>query len=191
MSYFSRAVGCVLTSLSVVAVLAAPAVAQNTTVIDRSVVTGKMEWGIWVDDDGCMHWWADGGVEGYMVPRRNPKTGKPVCMRRNTCLVESADALFASGSHQLTDAGRTRLRNFFAQTKSYAFAIYGHTDSAASDDFNLKLSERRAATVGDLARSVGATVQRQVGLGESKPIASNATAEGMARNRRVEIVCYN
>ena len=40
-------------------------------------VAGKIDWGIWIDDDGCMHWWADGGVEGYMIDRVDPKTGKP------------------------------------------------------------------------------------------------------------------
>lgn len=49
-------------------------------------VAGRIEWGVWVDDDGCMHWWADGGLEGYMLDRVNPKTGKPVCLKRNTCL---------------------------------------------------------------------------------------------------------
>ena len=41
-------------------------------------IAGKIQWGMWVDDDGCMHWWADGGLEGYMLDRVNPKTGKPV-----------------------------------------------------------------------------------------------------------------
>ena len=30
-------------------------------------VKGRIDWGAWIDDDGCMHWWADGGVEGYMA----------------------------------------------------------------------------------------------------------------------------
>ena len=59
-------------------------------------IAGKIEWGIWVDDDGCMHWWADGGLEGYMLSRVNPKTGKPVCLKRNTCLVENTDTLFST-----------------------------------------------------------------------------------------------
>ena len=52
-------------------------------------IAGKIEWGIWVDDDGCMHWWADGGLEGYMLDRVHPDTGKPVCLKRNTCMVET------------------------------------------------------------------------------------------------------
>lgn len=153
-------------------------------------VTGQIEWGVWVDDDGCMHWWADGGLEGYMVPRRNPKTGKPVCLKKNTCLVENTDTLFATDSAKLTHDGRRRLEAFFTQAGAFGYAIYGHTDSRASDEYNMDLSHRRAKAVGDVARSVGASVERQIGYGERQPIASNSSAAGMAKNRRVEIVCY-
>ena len=47
-------------------------------------VAGKIEWGVWVDDDGCMHWWADGGLEGYMLDRVDPKTGKPICLKKQS-----------------------------------------------------------------------------------------------------------
>jgi outer membrane protein OmpA-like peptidoglycan-associated protein len=153
-------------------------------------VMGKIEWGVWIDDDGCMHWWADGGLEGYMVPRRDPKTGKPVCLKKNTCLVENTDAMFATDSAKLTASGRDRLRQFFSSSGAFGYAIYGHTDSRASDGYNMDLSQRRAKAVGDVARSVGAPVERQLGFGERNPIASNGSAAGMAKNRRVEIVCY-
>jgi outer membrane protein OmpA-like peptidoglycan-associated protein len=153
-------------------------------------IAGKIEWGIWVDDDGCMHWWADGGLEGYMLDRVNPKTGKPVCLKKNTCLTENTDTLFATDSAQLTADGRRRLAAFFQNRDAFGYAIYGHTDSRASDEYNMSLSDRRARSVGDVARSVGAVVERQMGYGERQPIASNATAEGMRQNRRVEVVCY-
>ena len=47
-------------------------------------VTGSIEPGIWIDPDGCMHWVADGGVEGYMTGRVNPENGMPICMEMNT-----------------------------------------------------------------------------------------------------------
>lgn len=153
-------------------------------------VVGKIEWGVWVDDDGCMHWWADGGLEGYMVPRRDPRTGKPVCLKKNTCLVENTDVLFATDSAQLTGQGRARLQSFFQSNGSVGYAIYGHTDARASTSYNQKLSEERARAVADVAASVGAPVERVLGFGESRPVASNGTAAGMAKNRRVEIVCY-
>ncbi|KAF0173807.1 MAG: OmpA/MotB [Rhodobacteraceae bacterium] len=153
-------------------------------------VAGKIEWGVWVDDDGCMHWWADGGLEGYMLDRVNPKTGKPVCLKRNTCLVENTDQLFATDSHKLTAAGLRRLEDFFRSAGAFGYAVYGHTDSRASDEYNMRLSQRRAKAVADVGRAMGAMVEREIGFGEREPVASNATAAGMQKNRRVEVVCY-
>lgn len=183
-----RALGTVLLAFGLVGATLAPAPAEAQ---GRPSVAGKIEWGIWVDDDGCMHWWADGGVEGYMVDRVNPDTGKPVCLKKNTCLVENTDTLFATDSAQLTADGRRRLASFFKDANAFGYAIYGHTDSRASDGYNRRLSERRAKAVGDVARSVGAVVERQMGFGDSRPVASNDTAEGMQQNRRVEVVCYS
>ncbi|MCB6178294.1 OmpA family protein [Rhodobacter sp. Har01] len=165
-------------------------VAETSPTVVAPEVTGQIEWGVWIDDDGCMHWWADGGEEGYMVPRRNPKTGKPVCLKKNTCLVENTDTLFASGSATLTATGRKRLQEFFLNAGAFGYAIYGHTDSRGSDGNNLRLSKRRAHAVAEVAQSVGASVEREMGLGEGQPVASNTSAAGMAKNRRVEIVCY-
>ncbi|MDP1577905.1 MAG: OmpA family protein [Cypionkella sp.] len=153
-------------------------------------IAGKIQWGVWVDDDGCMHWWADGGAEGYMLDRVNPKTGKPVCLKRNTCLVQNTDTLFATDSSKLTAYGRRYLTDFFQNSGAFGYAVYGHTDSRASDEYNIKLSQRRAASVAAVARSVGAMVDREIGYGERQPRATNATAEGMQQNRRVEVVCY-
>lgn len=164
--------------------------AQGVATPQPPQIAGKIVWGIWVDDDGCMHWWADGGLEGYMLDRVNPKTGKPVCLAKNTCLTENTDTMFATDSAQLTTDGRRRLTAFFQNAGAFGYAIYGHTDSRASDRYNMNLSERRARAVADVARSVGGVVERQLGFGERQPIASNATAAGMQQNRRVEVVCY-
>ncbi len=154
-------------------------------------VTGQIEWGLWIDDDGCQHWWADGGLEGYMLDRVNPETGRPVCLRKNTCLSENTDTMFHTDSARLTASGQARLQQFFQGAGAFGYAIYGHTDSRASDEYNIRLSDRRAAAVAGVARSVGAVVQREIGYGERQPIASNNSADGMARNRRVEVVCYS
>ena len=97
---------------------------------------------------------------------------------------------FATDSAKLTADGRRRLQGFFSQAGAFGYAIYGHTDSRASDEYNIKLSQRRAKAVADVARSVGAMVEREIGFGERQPIASNSTAAGMQKNRRVEVVCY-
>jgi outer membrane protein OmpA-like peptidoglycan-associated protein len=67
--------------------------------------------------------------------------------------------------------------------------IIGHTDSTGSTAFNQQLSERRANTVATELTSRGITPSRvsAFGVGETQPIASNATPEGRAQNRRVEI----
>jgi outer membrane protein OmpA-like peptidoglycan-associated protein len=152
-------------------------------------VTGKIEWGVWVDADGCQHWWADGGTEGYMVPRRDAKTGKAICVKPKTCLSESTDTFFATASATLTAAGRKELEEFFSHAEAYSFSIAGHTDSRGSDAYNQGLSEARARAVGNVARSVGAVVDGEVGYGEKEPIASNDSAAGMAKNRRVDVIC--
>ncbi len=177
---------------TVLAMAAAAGLSMCSPVVAQQApeVTGKVDWGIWVDDDGCMHWWADGGLEGYMVDRVYPETGKPQCLERNTCLVENTDTLFATDSSQLTADGRRRLEDFFRTGGAFAYAIYGHTDSRASDEYNIRLSQRRAHSVAEVARSVGAVVQREIGFGERVPVATNDTAEGMQQNRRVEVVCY-
>ncbi len=68
--------------------------------------------------------------------------------------------------------------------------IEGHTDDVGSDEANLKLSAARAAAVVDALVAKGIARERleSVGYGESRPIADNATAEGRAKNRRVELV---
>jgi outer membrane protein OmpA-like peptidoglycan-associated protein len=68
--------------------------------------------------------------------------------------------------------------------------VQGHTDSQGDDDFNLKLSQRRAAAVRDylIGRKVDPDRMVAKGYGENVPIADNRTAEGRSMNRRVEFV---
>ncbi|MES2755087.1 MAG: OmpA family protein [Pseudomonadota bacterium] len=67
--------------------------------------------------------------------------------------------------------------------------VYGHTDATGSDAYNQGLSERRAAQVANYLafRQVDSRRVATRGFGESQPIADNATANGQATNRRVEI----
>jgi outer membrane protein OmpA-like peptidoglycan-associated protein len=68
--------------------------------------------------------------------------------------------------------------------------IEGHTDSTGSPEYNQGLSERRAASVRDFLAEQGIAWQRMmsIGYGLTRPVADNATSEGRAKNRRVEIV---
>ncbi len=67
--------------------------------------------------------------------------------------------------------------------------VYGHTDSSGDDQYNFDLSQRRALAVANYLSAQGVDSRRfaVTGFGETKPIASNATAAGKAQNRRVEI----
>ncbi|MBX3692864.1 OmpA family protein [Dokdonella sp.] len=68
--------------------------------------------------------------------------------------------------------------------------LAGHTDSIGSDEYNQKLSERRAQIVYDYLTSHGVSASQisgVVGFGESRPIDTNDTREGRARNRRTEL----
>jgi outer membrane protein OmpA-like peptidoglycan-associated protein len=67
--------------------------------------------------------------------------------------------------------------------------VEGHTDSVGSDGYNMKLSRRRADAVKRYLVEHGIAASRITteGFGKRQPVASNATAEGRAQNRRVEI----
>jgi hypothetical protein len=77
-----------------------------------------------------------------------------------------------------------------AETRA-KIVIEGHTSSEGTDEYNLKLSERRSqAVVADLVkRGIAASRLSAIGRGESQPIATNADESGRAMNRRVEIEC--
>ena len=70
-----------------------------------------------------------------------------------------------------------------------AFEIDGHTDSNADDAYNQMLSENRANAVKEYLKTQGVTAEITTqGYGESRPVATNETAEGRQQNRRVEII---
>lgn len=139
--------------------------------------------------DGCEVWAADDGAEGYASNRLTRK-GTPICHEVNTCGVINADQFFATDSYRIHAKGRARLKEFFQSSSAFAYTIVGHTDSRASQEYNLRLSYNRANAVAKVATSVGAKVVDVRGMGETAPVASNRTRDGMARNRRVEILCF-
>ena len=68
--------------------------------------------------------------------------------------------------------------------------VEGYTDSVGSDDYNQKLSENRADAVRNflLTQGVQEANITATGYGKAKPVADNATAQGRAQNRRVQLV---
>ena len=101
-------------------------------------------------------------------------------------VVLRSDVLFAVDSARLSASARARIRNVaheLDRRHANGLRVVGFTDSRGSSSYNLRLSLRRAEAVRDaLGRNVTAS-----GLGETHPVASNATAHGRALNRRVEI----
>jgi OOP family OmpA-OmpF porin len=82
-----------------------------------------------------------------------------------------------------------RLVAFMNENKDKKAELSGHTDNIGTEAYNQKLSERRVNSVRDYVVKKGIDNSRisGQGFGESKPIAENKTAQGRAKNRRVEI----
>jgi outer membrane protein OmpA-like peptidoglycan-associated protein len=102
-----------------------------------------------------------------------------------------AHALFNHDKSDLRPEGKAELDELVSklgQLKSVtSVEVVGHTDSSGTDEYNQGLSERRAATVKNYLESKGVSGVSARGMGESSPVASNATKEGRQQNRRVEI----
>ncbi len=100
---------------------------------------------------------------------------------------------FASGQSALRAEARENLQKVIDLINANPGAtvlIEGHTDSQGSANLNQVLSQRRAEAVRDalIQQGVDGSRLRAVGLGKDRPVADNGSAEGRARNRRVEVV---
>lgn len=107
-------------------------------------------------------------------------------------LIMPENITFAVNSYTLNSSVQKTLGDVagvLAQYPDTKITVSGHTDNTGSAAYNQTLSERRAKAVGDFLKSNGVTGSRvaTVGYGLNKPVASNGTAEGRAKNRRVEI----
>jgi OOP family OmpA-OmpF porin len=100
----------------------------------------------------------------------------------------NSDILLAGTEQVLREVVLTLRRN-----PDLIVEVAGHTDSDGAAESNLGLSERRAKTVRDFLISSGVSSKNLSvrGYGETQPIADNSTAEGRARNRRVELRISN
>ncbi len=104
----------------------------------------------------------------------------------------AADAFFDFDKSVLKPEGKAKLDDLVSKTAGLNLEVIiavGHTDSVGSDAYNQKLSVRRAEAV--KAYLVGKGIEKNrvytEGKGEKQPVADNKTAEGRAKNRRVEI----
>ena len=94
----------------------------------------------------------------------------------------------------IKDADKAELNRAISFIKKYPDAhvkLEGHTDSKGSEDYNQRLSERRAGAVQQYIVKEGGTKESKItsaGYGELKPVDTNNTDEGRAKNRRVEVL---
>jgi len=100
--------------------------------------------------------------------------------------------LFDIGSYQLKEVAKNNITQLSKVLQKYSdtnVLIEGHTDNTGSDDFNMKLSDQRANSVANYAKSLGVLGTRMSiqGYGETQPVADNTTETGRKQNRRVEI----
>lgn len=141
-----------------------------------------------------------GGAIGQRLDRQaselRQQLGDDVTIRRtdnDIVLTMPQDILFAFDSADLRPDLTRDLQTIGASLQRYPdtrVIVIGHTDSTGDAGYNQRLSERRAQSVASVLRRSGVSSGRIItqGAGETQPVASNATAQGRAQNRRVEIV---
>lgn len=108
-------------------------------------------------------------------------------------IVNISDVLFEFNKYVLQAGAREKMAKVSGILLAYPglkIQLEGHTDSIGTDDYNMKLSQQRADAVRDYltAQGVSASTVSAIGLGKADPVASNDTATGRQRNRRVEMV---
>jgi OOP family OmpA-OmpF porin len=122
------------------------------------------------------------------APRPAPAPQPPAA----TKVTYAADAFFDFDKSVLKPEGKAKLDDLVARSRASTWKsiiAVGHTDSVGSDAYNQKLSVARAESVKAYLVSKGIEKNRVYteGKGEKQPVADNKTAEGRAKNRRVEI----
>jgi len=97
---------------------------------------------------------------------------------------ETSSAVIKSDSNALLG----KIAGILSQCPDASFVVEGHTDASGGEELNLDLSKRRAQSVVNYLVGKGVEVNNltSIGYGESKPIATNASREGRAQNRRIE-----
>jgi OOP family OmpA-OmpF porin len=126
------------------------------------------------------------------TPAAPAAAAKPAPSSVRQTVVIQADALFDFDKSVVRPDGKKSIDDALAKMRGVDVEMViatGHTDSIGTDAYNQKLSERRAAAVKAylVSKGIPASKITTIGKGESQPVATNKTAEGRQKNRRVDI----
>jgi OmpA-OmpF porin, OOP family len=137
--------------------------------------------------DSCIN--EPGPVSNHGCPEINSANQLELQKAAKNIFFETGSAILLTKSYASLD----EIFEIVNTHKSYSIYVEGHTDNVGTNESNLLLSERRSQAVREYLVKKGITGGRIMfkGFGEDKPITDNATKEGRAKNRRVEIVLKN
>ena len=126
------------------------------------------------------------------APAVTPPAPAPLAPPAASKVTYAADAFFDFDKYVLKPEGKAKLDDLVGKVKGVNLEVIiavGHTDSIGTVEYNQKLSVRRAEAVKAYLVSKGIEKNRVYteGKGKKQPVADNKTAEGRAKNRRVEI----
>jgi len=148
---------------------------------------------------------AVGGSAGYLIGRNMDKQAQELKQAIPNATVErvgeginltfNSGLLFKINSAELSDDAKQELKKvggILAKYEDTQILLEGHTDDTGSDDFNMKLSERRAEAVSSYLESenVPSSRLKTKWYGESQPKFPNDSEENRVKNRRVELAIY-
>jgi len=154
----------------------------------------------WKNGDGTLCWrdasWtpatAAKGCDGFLAPKAAAAAAAPASKVTQSKITLQADTLYDFDKATLKAEGMATLDKIardLSKIKLEVVIAVGNTDSVGTDAYNMALGQRRAQSVKAYLVSKGVDGSRVYteSKGKSNPVASNATAEGRAKNRRTDI----
>jgi OOP family OmpA-OmpF porin len=154
----------------------------------------------WKNGDGKLCWrdasWtpatAAKGCDGFLAPKAAAKPAAKKPKVTQTKITLQADTLYDFDKATLKPEGKATLDKVADDLRKIKLEVViavGNTDSVGTDAYNMALGQRRAQSVKDYLISKGVDGGRiyTESKGKSNPVATNATAEGRAKNRRTDI----
>ena len=180
---------------SVITISASTAMAQG-----RDNWTGSDGTIPWKNSDGTLCWrdnnWTPATAmpkcDGWIAPKPPAPAPAAAPAVTQSKITLQADTLYDFDKSTLKPEGKATLDKIAADLSKIKLEVIiavGNTDSIGTDAYNMALGQRRAQSVKDYLVSKGVDQSRiyTESKGKSNPVASNATAEGRAKNRRTDI----